>query len=156
MNCVNTEQHGPLVTVLISTYNRPRYLAEALASIVTQTWTNLDIILVRDGGLPVRDAIAEYLDDPRLTFIDRDQNRGLPYSFNEALSRARGEYVCYLGDDDKFYPFHVETLLNAMLTRIAVRSSMAICTRRTAASCPTGGGSCWPKMWRSAVISTGC
>lgn len=115
MNRVNTAQHGPLVTVLISTYNRPRYLAEALASIVAQTWTNLDIILVRDGGLPVRDAIAEFLDDPRLTFIDRDQNRGLPYSFNEALSRARGEYVCYLGDDDKFYPFHVETLLHAML-----------------------------------------
>lgn len=117
MKVLNEKKHGPLVTVLISTYNRPHYLRQALASIFRQTWPNVEIILVRDGGLPVREAIAEFLDDPRLTFIDRPQNHGLPYSFNEALSRARGEYICYLGDDDLFYPFHVETLLKAMLSQ---------------------------------------
>jgi tetratricopeptide (TPR) repeat protein len=54
-------------------------------------------------------------DDPRLHFIDRDENRGLPYSFNEALSAARGEYICYLGDDDKFYPHHIAVLLQAIM-----------------------------------------
>lgn len=117
MKTTHTSQHGPLVTVLISTYNRPLYLREALASIVSQTWPHIEIILVRDGGVPVREVIADFLDDPRLRFIDRDQNRGLPYSFNEALGYARGEYVCYLGDDDVFYPFHVETLLRAMLAQ---------------------------------------
>jgi glycosyltransferase involved in cell wall biosynthesis len=117
MKVLKDNKLGPLVTVLISTYNRPRYLRQALDSIFRQTWPNIEIILVRDGGLPVRDAIAEYLDDPRLTFIDRSQNCGLPYSFNEALSRARGEYICYLGDDDIFYPFHVQTLLEAMLSQ---------------------------------------
>jgi tetratricopeptide (TPR) repeat protein len=53
-------------------------------------------------------------DDPRIVFIDREQNRGLPFSFNEALAHARGEYICYLGDDDLLYPFHVETLLSAL------------------------------------------
>lgn len=115
MTTQSKQQYGPLVSVLISTYNRPHYLRSALASIVAQTWRNIEVILVRDGGLPVREAIADFLDDGRLTFIDRDENRGLPYSFNEALSRARGEYICYLGDDDIFYPFHVETLLTAML-----------------------------------------
>jgi glycosyltransferase involved in cell wall biosynthesis len=102
------------VTVLISTYNRPAYLAEALESIFSQTYPNFEIMLVRDGGLPVRDVVARF-DDARLTFIDRDENRGLPYSFNEALSRAKGQYVCYLGDDDKFYPHHIETLLRTIL-----------------------------------------
>lgn len=115
MTTRHKQKYGPLVTVLISTFNRPFYLREALSSIFAQTWTNIEIILVRDGGSPVREAIADYLGDSRLTFIDRDQNRGLPYSFNEALSHARGEYICYLGDDDIFYPFHVETLLKAML-----------------------------------------
>lgn len=105
---------GPLVTVLISTYNRPAYLAEALDSIFRQTWPHFEIILTRDGGLPVREVVSKY-NDSRLIFIDRDQNRGLPYSFNEALARARGDYICYLGDDDKFFPHHIETLLKAIL-----------------------------------------
>ena len=106
----------PLVSVLISTYNRPKYVPEALDSILKQTYQNFEIILVRDGGLPVRDIISSF-NDPRLTFIDRDQNHGLSYSFNEALSVAKGEYVCYLGDDDIFYPHHIETLMNEMLSQ---------------------------------------
>ena len=109
----NQKHSGPLVSVLISTYNRPRYVCEALESILCQTYSNLEIILVRDGGTMVRDVISRF-DDPRLIFIDRDENHGLAYSFNEALSRAKGNYICYLGDDDIFYPHHVEVLVNAL------------------------------------------
>jgi glycosyltransferase involved in cell wall biosynthesis len=110
-----TNTNGPLVTVLLSTYNRPHYLPQALASVFCQTWPAIEIILVRDGGTPVREVIGDFLDDPRLTLIDRPQNRGKAYSFNEAIHQARGEFVCYLDDDDCFYPFHVETLANALL-----------------------------------------
>jgi len=106
-------QHGPLVSVLISTYNRPQYLAEALESIFAQTWPHLQVVLVRDGGAAVEDVVRRF-SDRRLTFINRSENRGLPYSFNEALAHARGEYICYLGDDDKFYPHHVQRLVEAM------------------------------------------
>ncbi len=104
---------GPLVSVLISTYNRPMYVREALESILRQTYGNFEILLVRDGGMPVKDIVSQF-DDRRLTFIDRDVNRGLPYSFNEAMSRAKGKYICYLGDDDIFYPEHIEVLVNAI------------------------------------------
>ncbi len=106
--------NGPLVTVMMSTYNRPAYVGQALESILRQTYGNLQAVVVRDGGQPVREIINRY-PDSRVVFIDRDQNRGLPYSFNEALSHARGEYICYLGDDDLLYPYHVETLLKAAL-----------------------------------------
>ena len=109
-----TRSNGPLVSVLISTYNRPTYLAEALESIFRQTYTNFEILLVRDGGLPVREVVGQF-DDSRLHFIDRDENHGLPRSFNEALAGARGEYICYLGDDDKFYPHHIALLVDAIL-----------------------------------------
>ncbi|MHC5059879.1 MAG: glycosyltransferase family 2 protein [Planctomycetota bacterium] len=109
----NRKHSGPLVSVLISTYNRPQYVCEALESILRQTYFNIEIILVRDGGTMVRDVISRF-DDSRLIFIDRDENRGLAYSFNEALSRAKGDYICYLGDDDIFYPHHVEVLVNAL------------------------------------------
>lgn len=97
----------------MSTYNRPRYVRTAVESILRQTHRDVEAIVVRDGGQAVGDLEREY-GDPRLTFINRDQNRGLPYSFNEALSRARGEYICYLGDDDLLYPHHVATLVDAL------------------------------------------
>jgi len=103
----------PIVTVLISTFNRPQYFAEALGSIVRQDYKNLQIIAANDGGQDVSDIINSY-DDPRLLFINRKENRGLPYTLNEALAKAQGKYICYLGDDDLFYPNHVSTLVNAL------------------------------------------
>ena len=101
------------MSVLISTYNRPGYVREAVESILHQTYSNFEIILVRDGGTPVGDIAGEFGDD-RLIFIDRDQNRGLGYSFNEAFARAKGEYVTYLGDDDIYYPNHLDVLVDAL------------------------------------------
>lgn len=104
---------NPLVTVLISTFNRRRYFDEALRSITRQTYRNLQIIAVNDGGPSVSD-IVESVNDPRVVLIDRRENRGLCYSFNQALQYAQGKYVAYLGDDDLFYPHHVERLVAAL------------------------------------------
>ena len=104
---------GPLVSVLISTYNRPRYLSIALASVLQQSYRNLQVIVVNDGGEDISDLIDSF-GDPRLIFINRKENRGKPHSLNEALNRADGKYVAYLDDDDLYYPNHIETLLNAL------------------------------------------
>ncbi len=104
---------GPLVSILLPTHNRPRYLAEALASVVQQTYRHLEIFVVRDGGDEVADIVHSFA-DPRILFINRNENRGKPFSLNEALSRARGKYVAYLDDDDVYYPHHVEVLVRAL------------------------------------------
>jgi glycosyltransferase involved in cell wall biosynthesis len=97
------------VTILISTYNRPELVNRALRSIYAQEFEDFEVILTRDGGCPVVP-----IPDDRLIFIDRNQNLGLPYSFNRALEIAQGEYICYLGDDDLFYPHHISTLVHAL------------------------------------------
>jgi len=107
------EKAGPLVSVLVPTYNRPTYLQAALSSVVRQDYGNLEIFVIRDGGQEVRD-VVESFKDPRIIFINRDDNHGIPFSLNEALGRARGEYVCYLGDDDLYYSRHVSTLLRVL------------------------------------------
>jgi glycosyltransferase involved in cell wall biosynthesis len=104
---------GPLVSVLIPTYNRPLYLRAALDSVVRQDYSNLEIFVIRDGGEDVRD-VVESFGDARIVFIDRKANRGIPFTLNEALARARGKYICYLGDDDLYYSHHVGTLVNAL------------------------------------------
>jgi glycosyltransferase involved in cell wall biosynthesis len=107
---------GPLVSILLPTHNRRRYLAEALASAVQQTYGNLEILVVRDGGEEVADVVRSF-DDPRVILIDRKENRGKPFCLNEALARARGTYIAYLDDDDVYYPYHVEVLVEALESR---------------------------------------
>ncbi len=104
---------GPVVSVLIPTFNRPRYLSEALASVLRQTYTNLEVIVVNDGGQDVSDIVNSF-NDRRVIFINRNQNCGKAFSLNEALKRAGGKYVAYLDDDDLYYPHHIETLVNAL------------------------------------------
>ena len=104
---------GPVVTVLVPTFNRRRYLAGALASVVRQSYRNLQIIVINDGGEDVSDIVSSFGDE-RLIFIDRKENRGKAFSLNEALSRAEGKYVAYLDDDDLYYPNHIETLVDAL------------------------------------------
>lgn len=105
--------NGPLVSVLVPTYNRPRYLAEALASVVGQTYEHFEAIVVNDGGVGVRDVVDRFA-DPRLVLLERAENRGVAASLNEALARARGTYVAYLGDDDLYYPHHLDRLVGTL------------------------------------------
>ncbi|MHC4460045.1 MAG: tetratricopeptide repeat-containing glycosyltransferase [Planctomycetota bacterium] len=109
----NERKVGPIVSVLIPTYNRRRYLPVALSSVVHQDYNNLEIFVIRDGGEDVCDVVSSF-DDPRIIFINRKENRGLPFTLNEALVRAQGKYVCYLGDDDRYYPHHVSTLVDVL------------------------------------------
>jgi len=104
---------GPVVTVLVPTFNRRRYLAGALASVLRQSYQNLQIIVINDGGEDVIDTVHSF-NDQRLIFIDRKENRGKAYSLNEALSLAEGKYIAYLDDDDLYYPSHIETLVDVL------------------------------------------
>lgn len=102
------------MSVLICTHNRPQYLPEALRSIFSQTYTNFEVILTRDGGCAVNDVVSEFASDERLIFVDRNENKGKAWSLNRAVERARGTYLCYLDDDDAWYPHHIETLVGAL------------------------------------------
>jgi glycosyltransferase involved in cell wall biosynthesis len=104
---------GPVVSVIIPTFNRPQYLPLALASVLRQSYRDLQVIVVNDGGVDVSHIVNSF-HDPRLTLIHRRQNRGKPHSLNEALERAEGKYVAYLDDDDLYYPHHIERLVRAL------------------------------------------
>ncbi len=104
---------GPVISVLIPTFNRPRYLYGALASVLHQSYRNLQIIVINDGGEDVSDVVNSF-SDPRIIFINRKENRGKAFSLNQALSRAEGKYITYLDDDDLYYPNHIETLVNVL------------------------------------------
>ena len=107
---------GPVVSILVPTFNRPQYLHKALGSVLRQSYSSLQVIVVNDGGEDVSGIINSF-HDPRLVFINRKENCGKAFSLNEGLALAEGKYVAYLDDDDLYYPKHIETLVDALENR---------------------------------------
>ncbi len=105
-----------MVSIILPTFNRPLYLAQAIASVVRQRYGNLEIIVVNDGGCDVSSVVKSF-DDHRIIFINRRENHGKAFSLNEALAVAKGKYIAYLDDDDIYYPHHIETLVNTLENR---------------------------------------
>ncbi|MDR2422098.1 MAG: glycosyltransferase family 2 protein, partial [Deltaproteobacteria bacterium] len=103
----------PKVSVIISTYNRPQYLHESIQSILNQTMSDWELIILNDGGVDVRSVVEKFA-DPRIVYVHDKVNRGAAVRRNQGIELARGEYVCYLDDDDTFYPNHFELLSKAL------------------------------------------
>ena len=104
---------SPLVSVVLITYNRPDLLKTALGSVLEQTYEDLEVIVVNDGGLDVSQ-IVEQFDDPRITCVQNQKNLGAASARNIGIGSAKGKYIAYLDDDDRYYPTHLETLVRAL------------------------------------------
>lgn len=76
---------NPPVTIMLCTHNRRRWLRRSLRSALAQDYDNLQVVVVRDGGDPVKDLIQEFNDGngKKIAFIDRDRNVGYGLSLNE-------------------------------------------------------------------------
>jgi GT2 family glycosyltransferase len=100
----------PLVTVIVPTFNRPALLAEALQSILDQRFPSFEAVVVNDGGADVEGVVQAFGSD-RLRTIRHPTNRGLAAARNTGVRAARGRFIAYLDDDDRFYPEHLATLV---------------------------------------------
>lgn len=91
----------PVVSVIVPIYNVERYLAQCVESVLTQTFRQIEVILVDDGSPDGSGAIADDFAerDPRVIVIHQ-ANQGLSGARNSGLRRARGTYVVYLDSDD--------------------------------------------------------
>jgi GT2 family glycosyltransferase len=103
---------SPRVSVIVPTYNRPERLAEALASINAQTFQDFEIIVIDDGEMDVETVVQAHNAAGRVTYIKHDRNRGLAAARNTGIRAAKGKYVAYLDDDDRYLPDHLETLVS--------------------------------------------
>lgn len=89
-----------LVSVIIPTYNRPKYLQQALASAVGQTYKNIEIIVSDDCSPENPQAMVESFQDQRIRFRRNAKNQGIALNVIAAYREARGKYVASLNDDD--------------------------------------------------------
>jgi len=98
---------SPLVSVIITTYNRPDKLNVAIKSVIAQTYKNIELIVVDDSSdYDVSETIKDFSDQVQL-YVN-NENRGANWSRARGISIARGKYVCFLDDDDIWIPTKVE------------------------------------------------
>lgn len=104
-----------MVSIIIPVYNVQDYLARCVDSVLTQTYTDLEIILVDDGSIDISgDICDEYaLHDARVRVIHKE-NGGLSDARNAGLDVARGNYVAFIDADDYVHPSFVELLLKTI------------------------------------------
>ncbi|MGE5111829.1 MAG: glycosyltransferase family 2 protein [Acidobacteriaceae bacterium] len=121
----------PRVTIAVPTLNRLDLLRIALASALSQTYSNLQVIV---GDNASTDGTAEFvssLDDLRLLSLRHDTNLGMVGNWNACLDRAEGEFFLLLSDDDYLEPLAIEKLVTAILEAPdANRIGVAYCRTR--------------------------
>lgn len=101
----------PVISVLMCVYNGELYLKQAVESILSQTYRQLEFVVVNDGST---DATGEMLDsykDPRIVRVDNDTNLGLVGALNRGRRVARGQYIARMDADDVSEPLRLERQL---------------------------------------------
>ncbi|GAC1038943.1 hypothetical protein thsps117_37010 [Pseudomonas sp. No.117] len=122
----------PLVSVCINAYNHERYVGEAIESVFAQTYPNIELIIADDASTDGTAAIIESYAQrypERMTTILLTENEGPCRAGNRTYARARGEFVAYLGSDDRMLPDRISrqvAFLQAHPDHVVVFSQVAI------------------------------
>lgn len=94
---------NPLVSVVIPTYNREKTIVRAINSVLNQTYTNLELIVVDDNSKDnTESVIQEYITDKRLKYIKLTKNVGGGGARNKGITEAKGEFVAFQDSDDEW------------------------------------------------------
>ena len=106
---------NPLISVIIPIYNVEKYLRKCIDSVLAQTYTKLEIILVDDGSLDNCGKICdEYAEKDERVKVIHKKNGGLSSARNYGLEVARGEYISFIDSDDWVAPTFIEILLKTL------------------------------------------
>jgi hypothetical protein len=107
----------PLVSAVVPTYNRARYLPEAIASVLAQTSEDLELIVVDDGSTDETAEVVRGFDDGRIRYIYQ-ANQGRSAARNRGAREARGEFLGILDSDDCYLPGAFEAHLQVFAGQV--------------------------------------
>lgn len=108
------------VTIIIPVYNVEKYIRQCLNSVVSQTYKNLEIILIDDESPDLCPEICEeYADKDKRITVFHQKNGGAANARNYGLEKATGDYICFVDSDDYVKPKYVEILLQMAKENVA-------------------------------------
>ena len=113
-----------MISVIIPVYNVENYLEECLKSVQTQTYTNIEVILVNDGSTDKSKLICErYCKEDRRFQLLNQENQGLSAARNNGVASSTGEFIAFVDSDDIILPNYLETLIHYMTDEIDIVES---------------------------------
>ena len=98
------------ISVIIPTYDRPKFLKNALDSLVNQSFKNFEVIVINNGTVQISDLIEEYKIKLDIKLYESDIKGNVSHAKNIGLKNSSGKYIAYLDDDDWYHPDHLQTL----------------------------------------------
>lgn len=106
----------PLVSVIIPAYNAEKFIARTLESIISQTYQNIEVLVINDGSqdqtVNIIKSFAE--DDPRIILLQQP-NSGVAIARNLGIAKAKGEFIAPIDADDIWYPENLEKQVNRII-----------------------------------------
>ena len=103
----------PLVSILIRTVDRGAWLTQALESVASQSWPNIEVVVIEDGPPRSEELVAGFSERLTIRYHATGERVGRARAGNLALGIARGEWLNFLDDDDVLFADHVEVLFDA-------------------------------------------
>ena len=99
---------SPLVSILLPAYNCEKYLQQAIDSLLMQTFTDYELLIINDGSTDSTTAIINSYSDQRIEHVQNDGNKGLIYCLNLGIQMANGKYIARMDADDVCQPQRLE------------------------------------------------
>jgi glycosyltransferase involved in cell wall biosynthesis len=110
---------SPLVSVLMPAFNAEQHIAQAIESILEQTYTHFELLILNDGSTDQTQHVIEQFDDERIVKTQLAQNQGLVNARNQLVTAARGEYIAFLDADDIALPNRLQLQIAFLESRKA-------------------------------------
>ena len=106
-----TESAAIQVSVIVPACKRPQLLAQAVQSVLAQSFRDLELVVVDDDPLGSAKAVVAGVNDPRIMYLAHRTNRGAAAARNTGLAHARGRVIAFLDDDDTLHPQFLEKMM---------------------------------------------
>ncbi|NTU73228.1 glycosyltransferase [Candidatus Roizmanbacteria bacterium] len=103
----------PLVSIIIPSYNHEQYIRQAVESVLQQTYSNIELVIIDDGSKDKTLQILKDINDDRMQII-RQKNQGAHTAINRGLELSRGQYLTILNSDDVYENNRLEIIVNEM------------------------------------------
>ncbi len=99
----------PKISVIMPVYMAEKYVKDAVQSILNQSYSDFELIIIDDKGTDNSISIIEGIKDCRIKILENDSNRGIAFSRNKGIEKATGEYIALMDDDDFAPAYRLKT-----------------------------------------------
>ncbi|MDL1967958.1 MAG: glycosyltransferase [Deltaproteobacteria bacterium] len=105
--------NNPKISVIIPLFNHEKYIKEAVYSVLEQTFSDLELIIINDGSIDGSEEIVKQIKDERIKYYYQ-KNKGAHNTINRGIKLAKGEYISILNSDDVYYTNRFEEFLEIL------------------------------------------